>query len=128
MELDPSIITPARKAHHFEPRVVDLKDWRERYQVIRKQERDRDEGRPVVERQNPSKQTLAREAAIEDTLRDFGRQHGLNGCEIAASIACAIRRFRAGWSGASSVEAGKRRAKELAWGAVRCKPDGPEAA
>lgn len=113
MQLDPNIITRSTS-----PRVVDLSDWRERYQSVRRAEL----GHPVVEIQAPSKLLYLREKAIEDSLRTYGREHSLSGCEIAASIACALRHFRDGSSAATAIDKGRKRARELAWGAVRPVP------
>jgi hypothetical protein len=51
-------------------------------------------------------------------------RHSLTGCEIAASIACALRWFRNGSSAAKAIEQGQKRARELAWGSVGPAPKG----
>lgn len=95
-----------------EPQVVDLADWRSRYTTVKNAEL----GRPVVEVRSPSKTLYLTESAIEASLRDYAKTHGLNGAERAASIACALRWFRGGSSAAKAISEGQKRARELAWG------------
>jgi len=102
-----------------DPQVVDLADWRSRYATVKNAEL----GRPVVEVRSPSKALYLTESAIEASLRDFAKSHGLTGSERAASIACAMRWFRGGSSAAKAIAEGQKRARELAWGTVRT-PDG----
>lgn len=98
-----------------ERQVVDLADWRSRYTTVKNAEL----GRPVVEVRSPSKTLYLTESAIEASLRDFAKAHGLTGAERAASIACALRHFRGGSSAAKAISEGQKRARELAWGTVR---------
>jgi len=95
-----------------EPQVVDLADWRTRYATVKNAEL----GRPVVEVRSPSKTLYLTESAIEASLRDYAKSHGLTGAERAASIACALRWFRGGSSAAKAISEGQKRARELAWG------------
>lgn len=78
-----------------------------------------------VQRVNPGRMQLIRECAISKSLREYGSAHGLNGSEIAATIACALRVFRSGKSAASAIEAGRKCAHERAWGVD---PKGPRGA
>lgn len=113
--LDPNIITRSTT-----PRVVDLSDWRRRYESVKREET----GQPVPHVASPAKTLYLREKAIEASLREYGKDHGLAGCEVAASIACALRWFRNGSSAAKAIGEGQKRARELAWGSVGPAPKG----
>lgn len=95
--------------------VTRLADWRPRYERVKRGEL----GHPVVELKSAAKTLYLTEAAIECSLREYARQHGLSGKEQAASIACALRWFRGGSSAAKAIGEGQKRARELAWGSVR---------
>ncbi len=111
--LDRNIITRSTL-----PRVVDLSDWKRRYDSVKRGE----PGHPRHEVPSPAKVLFLRERAIESSLREYGQQHSLTGIEIAASIACALRWFRNGSSAAKAIEMGQKRARELAWGTARPVP------
>ncbi len=113
MSLDPNIITRSTL-----PRVVDLSDWRRRYESVKREET----GQPVPHVASPAKTLFLREKAIEASLREFGKGHDLTGREIAASIACALRWFRNGSSAAKAIAEGQKCARELAWGTARPVP------
>jgi len=118
--MNPNIITRSTL-----PRVVDLSDWRRRYESVRREET----GQPVPHVASPAKTLFLREKAIEASLREYGKAHSLSGVEIAASIACALRWFRNGSSAAKAIEQGQKRAREQAWGTARpVPPKGPDAA
>lgn len=91
------------------PQVIDLDGWRERYNSVKRAEL----GRPVVEIHSPAKLLYLTEKAIESALRDYGKTERKTGCQIAASIACALRVFRAGSSAATAIQQGQKRAGEL---------------
>ena len=98
-----------------DPQVVDLTAWREQYQSARSIE----SGDPVKHTPSPALALMSREEAIEKAIRN--RCHVLQ-CsvrETAAAIECGIRKFRAGFSAAAAIEAGQKRARELAWGTAR---------
>lgn len=92
--------------------VTRLEEWKPRYARVQRGAL----GHPIVELKSAARTLYLTEAAIECSLRDFAKKHGLNGAERAAIIACAIRIFRAGASAATAIGAGQERAKELAWG------------
>ena len=94
--------------------VTRLADWRARYERVK-----RGEPGHVAELKTAAKTLYLTEAAIECSLREYARQHGLNGVERAASIACALRWFRGGSSAAKAIGEGQKRARELAWGTAR---------
>jgi hypothetical protein len=97
--------------------IVRLADWQPRYASIKRE----DPGLPVTEIRSPARVLALTEAAIESSLRDYAKAHGLTGAERAASIACALRWFRGGSSAAKAIGEGMKRARALAWG------NGPEA-
>jgi len=102
--------------------VTRLADWRPKYERVKSGVL----GHPVVEVKTAAQRLYLTEAAIECSLRDYAKQHGLNGAERAASIACALRWFRGGSSAAKAIGEGQKRARELAWGTVR--PTDPKGA
>lgn len=93
--------------------VTRIADWRPRYERVKRGEL----GHPVAEIKTAARTLYLTEAAIECGLREFAKSNGLTDIERAASIACAIRVFRAGGSAATAIQQGQKRAKELAWGA-----------
>ena len=89
-----------------------LEDWRPRFANVKRGVL----GHPVVDVKTAAQRLYLTEAAIECSLRDYAKVHGLNGAERAASIACALRWFRGGSSAAKAIAEGMKRARELAWG------------
>jgi hypothetical protein len=105
------------------PQVVDMAKWRERYESIR----NADPGLPVTARHpEPARVLMATESAIEQAVRIYCAKHNLTGPERAASVAAAIRKFRAGNSAATAIRYGYSVADGHAWGseAKRPFPDG----
>lgn len=92
--------------------VTRLAEWRPRFERVKAGAL----GHPVVELKTAAQRLYLHEAAIECSLRDFAKLHGLSGAERAASIACALRWFRGGSSAAKAIAEGQKRARELAWG------------
>lgn len=115
-----SIVTRSTEAPD---NVTRLADWQPRYNRVKRGVL----GHPVVEIKAAARHLYLTEAAIECSLRSYAKDHGLNGAERAASIACALRWFRQGASAAKAISEGQKRARELAWGAVR-NTTGPEVA
>lgn len=96
--------------------VTRLADWRPKYERVKRGEF----GHPVAELKSAAKTLYLTEAAIECSLREYAKDHGLSGAERAASIACALRWFRGGSSASKAISEGQKRARQLAWG------DGPK--
>lgn len=92
--------------------VTRLAEWKPRFDRVKAGTL----GHPVVEIKTAAQRLYLTEAAIQCSLRDFAKTHGLNGAERAASIACALRWFRGGSSAAKAISEGQKRARELAWG------------
>lgn len=92
-----------------DPQVIDLGDWRARY----RQALGADDGQPVQEVRSPTKAVWLTQQAIESSVRDYARGLGLSGAQIAASIARAVRVYRAGSSAATSIQRGKQAADQL---------------
>lgn len=95
-----------------DPQVIDLGDWRARY----RQALGADDGQPVQEVRSPTKAVWLTQQAIEASVRDYARGLGLKGPQIAASIARAVRAYRAGHSAATAIQRGKQAADELRTG------------
>lgn len=104
-----SIVTQSTEAPSNVQRIA---EWRPRYQRVKRGEL----GHPVAEIRTAAKTLYLTEAAIECSLREFAKAHGLTDKERAASIACALRVFRAGSSAATAIAEGRKRACDLAWG------------
>lgn len=92
-----------------DPQVVNISDWRARYH----QALGADDGRPVQEVRAPIKAVWLTQQAIEASVRDYARGLRLKGPQIAASIARAVRVYRAGHSAATAIQRGKQAADQL---------------
>lgn len=97
------------------PRIVDLSAWRAKYQAARNAE----PGQPVKHTPSPRSLLLNREAAIEHAIRNRCHVIQTSPCETAAAIACGLAKFRAGYSAATAIQSGCKRAEALAWGTIK---------
>ena len=112
--MDRSIITRSTR-----PQVIDMATWRQRYEA----HRNADPGLPLTSKHpEPARVLMATESAIEQAIRIYCAKHNLTGPERAASIAAAIRKFRAGNSAATSIRYGYSVADGFAWGGERKRP------
>lgn len=85
--------------------ITNLADWRARY--AKQRPREGYGHKPAG---------AASEAAIEQAVRIYCKTQGIAGMDVAAAVACAIKTYRNGHSGATAIQAGYKRADDLAWG------------
>jgi len=105
-----SIITRSTDAPNNVTRIA---EWQPRFDRVKRGEACH----PIAELKSSAKTLYLTEAAIECSLREYGKDHGLTRREIAAAIQCGLRVFRHGSSAATAIGEGRKTAREFAWGA-----------
>lgn len=108
-----SVVTRVTSLRAIEPRVVNLDVWRAHYKPMREQEFNQDGGYPVVERKPPAVILQNRESSIESAVREFCKANEIGKQHAAECVHEALKHFRKGRSGASSVSAGIDKAREF---------------